>query len=173
MTGFPRRPAVILILILFLAAGFSGCSFSIGGSPQKKQEIDPLEIRRNVKQEMKSPETRKLILDAARTQKLEELLKTPEADMLIQEEVSKNLSTSEINVKLQEIMKEVMAMPAVQKQLQQDITKSFQDPDVKKALSEAVQKALTEIIQGGGGQGAGGGAGGQAGDQTQGGSGSM
>ncbi len=169
-----KRDFLILVVFTFIISALAGCSVSIGGgSPQKKPEISPSEIRSNVKKEMQSPETKKLIEDAAKTQKLEELLATPEADRLIQKKIIDNFDTAQVSVKLQEDMKKILAAPDVQKQFQEQVKKAIESPEVQKAVSSAVQKALMQLLQGGGqgGGGQGGGMQGQGGMQGAGGGG--
>ena len=143
---------VLLITILFIFQVF-GCSMSFGGggsSPQKKPDTSKEEIQNSVKKEMKDPETRKLIEDAARTQRLELLLQTPEADRLIQKKIVENLDTPTVNAKIQQDMKKVMSMPDLQKQFQEHVRSSLETPAVKSALVSGVQKAVVQMFEGGG-----------------------
>lgn len=158
---------VLLITILFIFS-VVGCSMSFGGggsSPQKKPDTSKEDIQNSVKKEMKDPEMRKLIEDAARTQRLELLLQTPEADRLIQKKIVENLDTPMVNAKIQQDMKKVMSMPDIQKQFQQSVSSSLETPAVKSALISGVQRAVVQMFQGGG-KTSGGGAGGASGGGT-------
>lgn len=154
-----KRKLYILIFLMFIVS-LNGCSM-FGGKAQKKPQISKQEIQSNVKKEMKTPETQKIIQDAAKTQKLVDLLNTPEADHLIQKKIIDNLDTSKVSVKLQENLTKALASPDIQKQFQEHVKKSMATPEVEKAVSSAVQAAVMKIIQGGGQGGKGGG--GQAG----------
>ena len=169
MNSLSKRAAsfAVLITILFTFQVF-GCSMSFGGggsSPQKKPDTSKEEIQNSVKKEMKDPEMRKLIEDAAKTQRLELLLQTPEADRLIQKKIVENLDTPMVNAKIQQDMKKVMTMPDLQKQFQEHVRSSLETPAVKSALISGVQRAVVQMFQGGGGA-SGGGAGGASGGGT-------
>ena len=146
---------MLLIIILMISALtlLPGCSFSLGGSPQKKPYVSPKEVERNVKDEMKSPEIRSLIINTVKTQKLEEILNTPEADQLISEEVIQSFTSSSVNTRLQEEIKKALETSEVQKVLQEQMKKTIDTPEFQKALTQAVQKTLMQLVQGQGGGG--------------------
>ena len=167
--------SLIYIAVIFFAGGLlPGCSLSLGGSPEKKPYVSPREVERNVAKEMKSEEIRMLIKDSAKTQKLEELLKTPGADVVLSEEVVKSFESLEVNIKLQEEIKKALETSETKKVFQEQIKKAMETPEFQEALSAAVQKSMMQIVQGGGGQGGGGaqGQGGSSGGGTSGGGGS-
>ena len=150
-----KKKLYVSIFLMFIVS-LSGCSM-FGGKAQKKPQISKQEIESNVKKEMKTPETQKVIQDAAKTQKLVDLLNTPEADQLIQKKIIDNLDTSKVSVKLQENLTKALASPNIQKQFQEHVKKSMETPEVQKAMTSAVQAAVMKIIQGGGQGGKGGG----------------
>ena len=161
----------LIVLTTILSLSLAGCSMSIGGnSPQKKPEVAKDEIEKSVKKEMSTPETQKIIEDAAKTQKLEDLLLTPDADKLVQKKIIDNFDTPQVSAKLQQDMKQVLSSPDTQKQFQAHVSKSMETPEVQKALTAAVQKAMMQILQGGGGKSSGGsqsGGSGQSGGGSQ------
>jgi len=145
-----NKPFVLIMLMIMVF--FAGCSI-FGGKPQKKPQVSKQEIQKSVKEEMQAPETMKIIEDAAKTQKLEELLKTPEADRLIQKEIIDNLDTSQVSIKLQEDLKKALTSPEIQKQFLDHVKKTMDSPEVQKVVSSAVQNAVMKIFQGGAGEG--------------------
>lgn len=168
-----RKQSFILRLLMasLLILSISGCSMSIGGSsPQKKPEASKEDIKKSVEEEMQKPETKQMITDAAKTQKLEELLQTPDASKLVQQKLMESLETPEVDKKIQENLKTVLSSPETQKQLQLQVTKAMDTPAVQQALNSAVQQAMMKMLQGGGGQGGGGQGGGQGGGSSGGGS---
>jgi len=175
-----KLPGSLLISLIYIVTIFSvggllpGCSLNLGGSPEKKPYVSPREVERNVAKEMKSEEIRMLIKDSAKTQKLEELLKTPGADVVLSEEVVKSFESLEVNIKLQEEIKKALETSETKKVFQEQIKKAMETPEFQEALSTAVQKSMMQLIQGGGGQGGGGAQqqGGSSGGGTSGGGGS-
>ncbi len=153
MKSFLISPVIIIVytVIIFCAGSpLTGCSFSIGGSPEKKPYVSPKEVERNVAKEMESEKIRKLIQDAAKTQKLEELLKTPGADKVISQEVIKSFDSSEVNVRLQDEIKKALDTSDVKKAIMEQVIKAMDTPEFQESLSSAVQKSMMQIIQGGG-----------------------
>lgn len=143
--------AVSIIMTAYLLS-FSGCSFQVGGggSPQKKPEVSQEDVKKQVDEHMKKPEVQKTIEDAAKTQRLEDLLYIPEADKLIQDKIAENLGTPSVSTQLNKELTKALGTPEIQKQLQEHIKKAMETPEMSKAINASVQQALMKIIQGGG-----------------------
>lgn len=100
-----KSVAKAVLIYVFFSLVLSGCSFSLGGQPQKKPEVTSQDVSEQVKKEMEKSEIKDMIKKAAETQKLEEIVNTPEAEKVIQEKIIENLDMPSVNKKLMEDIK--------------------------------------------------------------------
>lgn len=159
---FYARNLVLAAVILSFIPVVTGCSML--GGPKKKPEVSKEDVSSMVKQEMKSPETQKTIEDAVAGNQLKDLLKSSEADKLMEKKMMENMETPKVSKAIQEQLQNALRSPDSQKVLQEHIKKAMATPDVQQNLNTMVQQALTKMMQsgqkGGGSAGTGGSSGG-------------
>lgn len=159
-----KLTASLLATLLVAALLFPGCALLGGGGAQRKPSPSDEDIKKMIREELKSPDMKAEIEDivgeTAMIVRAEEMIKAPETQKVMQEQLAKLLAT-----------------PDTQKVLQEQMKKAMEGQEIQKTLENMVRSALMSILTGQGGQGgsqkgsgqSGGGQGGS--DQSSGGSG--